>query len=105
MTGYFFWFCNQAILIELIFRFKEIDLNCAVRLRNKNHIYVYEPDHIGDESEDDEDQEWQLAENEENGTIGEEEDESGVGRVFTRNVCFSSVKMEFNLHAVGIWNF
>ena len=69
-------------LITFIFRFKEIDLNCAVQLRNKNHIYVYEPDHIGDESEDEEDQEWQLAENEENGTMGEEEDESGVGRVF-----------------------
>ena len=64
------------------FIFKEIDLNCAVQLRNKNHIYVYEPDHIGDESEDEEHQEWQLAENEENGAMGEEEDESGVGSVF-----------------------
>ena len=51
-------------------------------MRKKNHIYVYEPDHIGDESEDEEHQEWQLAENEENGAMGEEEDESGVGRVF-----------------------
>ena len=72
--------------MKFIFRIKEIDLNCAVQLRNKNHIYVYEPDHIGDESEDEDDQEWQLAENEENGTMGEEEDESGVGRVFNKKM-------------------
>jgi len=35
-------------------KLKQIDLNCKVRLRTKEHIYIYEDDHVGqDEAEDD----------------------------------------------------
>ena len=35
-------------------KLKQIDLNCKVRLRTKEHLYIYEDDHVGgDESEDD----------------------------------------------------
>ena len=58
-------------------------MNCAVRLRNKNHIYVYEPDHIGEEdSESEDDPEWEVARqfggDGENVAISDEEEESGV---------------------------
>jgi len=61
-------------------KLKQIDLNCMVRLRNKEHIYIYRDDHIdGNQDVLDEDDDRDPCCDDEGGCCGEPEEEEEGG--------------------------